>query len=334
MTGKSLCRIVAAVSALLFLSLSARAQGPYSLSNTQFFKQAVSQMGAVPAVFATADRITRNTRIGTAQSYHPFSPDGKIHQGVEPYLGLSRRQPFMPQELPFAASGSLSASAELQFVDYMISSGFAPQAHSYLCNAGFAPSDTLDFLKGWACFNEKELALAAAYFKRTIPSLTEKSEPAGIFMQCAYALLEGDNAAYSAIRQSMPQSDSYLYADGLAALDAIYAQRSNPRRSPALAAGLSAIVPGLGKVYAGRVDEGIISFLTVGTLAAVTADLWVHAGAADWRTILVGTLGSIFYIGNIYGSYVSVGLQTFEQTDAQNTAIVYNLHIPLRNFYR
>ena len=44
--------------------------------------------------------------------------------------------------------------------------------------------------------------------------------------------------------------------------------------------------------------------------------------------------GFNFYIGNIYGSYVSVSLYNQDLRNAQNTAILYHIHIPLRSLFR
>jgi TM2 domain-containing membrane protein YozV len=75
-----------------------------------------------------------------------------------------------------------------------------------------------------------------------------------------------------------------------------------PQRSPALAALFSAIVPGSGKLYAGRPTDGLYSLLLVGTNIAIACaygqdDQWTKAG-------LFGTVGFFFHLGNIYGSAV------------------------------
>ena len=91
---------------------------------------------------------------------------------------------------------------------------------------------------------------------------------------------------------------------------------------------------GLGKVYAGELSEGVAAFLTVGSLAAITAENWAKYGVKDWKTILFGTLGAVFYIGNIYGSYVSGSIHNNDLRNAQDTAILYHIHIPLRSVFQ
>ena len=71
-------------------------------------------------------------------------------------------------------------------------------------------------------------------------------------------------------------------------------------KSPGKAALLSALIPGLGKVYTGEVGDGITSFLFTGILSFLAYDnfnanhnfrAWLFTGLAAW-----------FYGGNIYGS--------------------------------
>ncbi|MBU2492187.1 MAG: hypothetical protein KJ571_06135 [Bacteroidetes bacterium] len=80
-----------------------------------------------------------------------------------------------------------------------------------------------------------------------------------------------------------------------------YFRKVNPEmKSPETAAWLSAIIPGLGKIYAGEIGDGITSFLFTGVLSFLAYDnfkadhkfrAWLFTGLAAW-----------FYGGNIYGS--------------------------------
>lgn len=56
----------------------------------QFVGQAVKDLGILPGLIVTTDRLTRCSRIGTA-SHHHFSEDGKIHEGTEAYRFKKRR---------------------------------------------------------------------------------------------------------------------------------------------------------------------------------------------------------------------------------------------------
>lgn len=59
--------------------------------NYMFFRQAVGTLGFVPAVFATLDRILRDSKLGTSTS--KLDPeDPYIHEGPEAYLPEKRRK--------------------------------------------------------------------------------------------------------------------------------------------------------------------------------------------------------------------------------------------------
>ncbi len=105
------------------------------------------------------------------------------------------------------------------------------------------------------------------------------------------------------------------------------------RKSPFVAGLLSAVVPGAGKIYTGQIGEGIASFLTVGSFAAMTAENWVKDGLSDWKTITFGAICSIFYIGNIYGSVATVKVYRNQFNDKQNNTILLGIHLPVRALF-
>jgi TolA-binding protein/TM2 domain-containing membrane protein YozV len=73
-----------------------------------------------------------------------------------------------------------------------------------------------------------------------------------------------------------------------------------PRKSPAVAGVLSALVPGSGYMYAGRYGDGVTAFVVnglfiAGTVVSAQQEIYPVAG-------VVGGVGLPFYVGNIYGS--------------------------------
>ena len=264
-----------------------------------------------------------------------------------------------------AASAQRSyASKDAAFVDYLIGNNMEGDAVTLLTRGRYYASDTLQYLRGWANYSAKRLEEAAAAFDKVPqdspfhdkslffnvisnahlgnyarssellrgyggPYVELKSlEEAGI------ALLEGRAADYVTAADGFTFSQ-YALAESERALQGIYNERYFGRsKSPVLAAAASAVVPGLGKVYAGELGEGVASFLTVGSLAAITAENWVKYGVKNWKTILFGAVGAVFYIGNIYGSYVSVSIHNDELKNVQDTSILYHIHIPLRSVFQ
>lgn len=256
------------------------------------------------------------------------------------------------------------ASADYDFVEYLIDNGLKADAKALLFGREYAPSDTLTFLRGWTAYQLKELELAdglltavpqgspfyeKALFYSTVVSanLGDFSTPAqrleaysgpyaelkGMQLACL-ALLRDDPAAFKSAAQSFGYEDFVLQGPERE-LEEIYTSRyEKPSKSPWLAAAASAVVPGLGKVYAGKVGEGISAFILTGILGAITAEHWVKDGPADWKTIVPGALCGALYLGSIYGSYVSVSIYNSNLKDAQNTAVMYNVHVPLRSVFR
>jgi len=73
-----------------------------------------------------------------------------------------------------------------------------------------------------------------------------------------------------------------------------------PKKSTALAAGMSAVLPGSGYMYAGAYGDGLTAFLVNAVFIAGTTTA-VHQ--RNYPTAyIVGVVGVPFYIGNIYGS--------------------------------
>lgn len=96
-------------------------------------------------------------------------------------------------------------------------------------------------------------------------------------------------------------------------LKSIVIQRDKTEiKSVPLALGLSAIIPGLGKVYSGNWKDGIFSFVIVGISVFQTYRGFSKNGINSKYGWIYLTLGSGFYIGNIYGSGKAVNKRNKE----------------------
>ena len=73
-------------------------------------------------------------------------------------------------------------------------------------------------------------------------------------------------------------------------------------KNPIIAGFLSALVPGLGKVYVKRHWDGFISFITIGLSAWQAYSGFRKDGNRSFRGWLFSSLTAFFYAGNIYGS--------------------------------
>ena len=74
------------------------------------------------------------------------------------------------------------------------------------------------------------------------------------------------------------------------------------RKSPALAACMSGIIPGSGKWYAGERKDAVIGFISIGMMAYQAYRGFKKDGTSSVYGWISAGLGTGFYLGNIYGS--------------------------------
>ena len=95
-------------------------------------------------------------------------------------------------------------------------------------------------------------------------------------------------------------------------------------KSPVLAAILSGVIPGLGKIYTENYGDGITALLVTGLLTFLTVDNF--NADHNFRGWLFGGLAAYFYAGNVYGSAASA--------DLYNTNLQINFNSDLELFLK
>ncbi|MDC1221066.1 hypothetical protein N8Z47_00195 [Salibacteraceae bacterium] len=105
------------------------------------------------------------------------------------------------------------------------------------------------------------------------------------------------------------------------------------QKSPWIAGGLSALFPGLGKFYAGYIGLPFGTISMTLPLAAVAIEAALIAGVLSPPFLVLGSIFGIFYIGNIWGSVLSVYTIKKEIYDEIDSNITYDMHIPLRRVF-
>ena len=108
---------------------------------------------------------------------------------------------------------------------------------------------------------------------------------------------------------------------------------SHRKKSPFIAATLSAIIPGAGKWYAGKKKEALGAFLPILSSGLLALEGYNKGGLKDARFLIFGSLFTTFYIGNIWGSSFAVKISQTEFENKYENKILFDMHIPLRNLF-
>ena len=89
-----------------------------------------------------------------------------------------------------------------------------------------------------------------------------------------------------------------------------------PKKSPVLAGLFSAALPGSGRLYAGRPNDALITVFLLSLFGWQAYDGFSDDGASSAQGWVFGTLGGLFYLGNVYGSAVTAQVYNRQQEAA------------------
>lgn len=226
--------------------------------------------------------------------------------------------------------------------------------------------DTIYYFSGWTAYSSKQLDTAASKLLQVSPQFTlyrksrffaaycltylaRQQQAREIldgqqlsdstewemrqFQLAGMALLRRDYGSFEQYQRRFTYS-SYVMEKEEKNMGAYYkGLRSYKSKSPFLAGIYSAALPGAGKFYAGKKRQGVAAFLPVMSLAAVAFEAYRKGGVRSARFIGFGSLFTVFYVGNIWGSVLSVKIKEKEFYRAYDNKILFDLHIPLRNLY-
>ena len=264
-------------------------------------------------------------------------------------------------------------SKELRFAQYLQDKDAGAEAihvlqHIDTTSLSPVQKDSLFYMLGWAAYTAKRLDTSINSLLKVSPAFPLYSKARFFSAYCEAFQGRRDTAAFLLTHHPVSRTDTTLdelrslQLAGIALLQRDYAgyesgrqhftyssyidskeeQRMNQyydklkgfhRRSPVLAGVYSALVPGLGKFYAGKKKQAIAAFLPVISLAALTYEAYRKDGVKSARFIGFGTLFSVFYIGNIWGSTLAVRIRRNEFNKEYDNKILFDMHIPLRNFF-
>jgi hypothetical protein len=153
------------------------------------------------------------------------------------------------------------------------------------------------------------------------------------FQLAGISLLNKNLAKYDSAKSNFSYSFYPLQKEE-EELNKIYSYKKYyKKKSPIIAGVLSAIVPGLGKFYAGKKKEAIGGFFPIIATALLTLEAYNNRGIKDVRFWIFGSSFLTFYIGNIWGSTFAVKIRQSEINTINENKILFNLQIPIRNIF-
>ena len=146
----------------------------------------------------------------------------------------------------------------------------------------------------------------------------DKYSDAREFLSVNHNLKEAENVKFS-VHINLLEKNWYAANDiyqknketvqGIEVYESVIFQGMNlKRKSPFLAGTLSTFVPGLGKVYTSYWKDGLLAFISISLSSWQSYNGFQTDGANSAYGWIFGTVATIFYFSNIYGSQKSAKL--------------------------
>jgi putative component of membrane protein insertase Oxa1/YidC/SpoIIIJ protein YidD len=310
-------------------------------SCSEFGRQAVAEQGALLGAVMTADRLQRDHHYE-----HDEYPADEYGRPVDPPRASALFGPRVEEE-PRAEDRELAAAleatppliveeaAQVAFADSLFERGeWAAARIEYERLLHARPGSKLavrcreraaiclakarrrgDALAHLARIDDAaERAAARALVERELGrphSALAAAEKAGSPLLSGFLALEADlaeeaRAEFARLGQEGVERELSARIDSIERL---------PRKSPALAGSLSAVLPGAGQLYVGRPGDALVAFMTNGLLIGGTVS--AARRDQDAAAIALGVVASGFWFGNIYGAANGAASDFRERRDAE-----------------
>lgn len=266
--------------------------------------------------------------------------------------------------------GLSQSKSELPFIEHLINKGYYKEAIFLLDRDSLKFNklqlDSVNYYNGWANYSLKNLERSTQSFlkvnaessfyaksrffagynqaylgkytnaRKTLDQLKfddEMKHSLVVFELGGIEMLEGKWEKAKAQLGAINPDIAFLNQQ-IMALQQIGKEIETRRKKSALLAGImSGIIPGSGKIYAGKTGEGIASMLATTGFGLITWENYRKLGAGNLKTLFFGGIFLASYVSNIYGSVISVKIAEQNYADATHNQILFQLHIPLRNFF-
>ena len=260
--------------------------------------------------------------------------------------------------------------SEIPFISHLISKGFYKEAVFLIdrnnLNYEKQQQDSLNYLLGWAHYSLKNLEQSTLSFLEVENESTfywkshffagynqiyleNYTEALNIFKQMNVleepnlSLINFELTGINILQGNWPEAkeqlqlvnpDNAAVSKQVTAFKEIFNEHETHRpKSPVLAGIMSGIIPGAGKIYAGKTGAGIASMIGTVGFGLITWENYHKLGITNAKTIIFGSIFAATYVSNIYGSVISVRIIENEYKNALHNQVLFQLHIPLRNFF-
>lgn len=259
---------------------------------------------------------------------------------------------------------------DLPFIEHLINKGFYEEAILQINNnqteISQSAHDSLFYFKGWADYSLKNLEestqsllqvtkasdfyLKSHFFAgynqiylgsynnaiQILQNIDVTADPGISLVKLELSgieMLNGNWRGAETILKAINPEIATINEQVVALTQICRKQAERRAKSPFLAGLMSGIIPGSGKIYAGKTGEGIASFISNTGFGLITMENYRKLGIDHPKTILFGCIFIANYVSNIYGSAISVKITENEYKNATHNQILFQLHIPLRNFF-
>jgi hypothetical protein len=153
-----------------------------------------------------------------------------------------------------------------------------------------------------------------------------------ILLLASNAIIHKNYSSYDSLIAQINDS-LYIYNSLQTTLNKWSKKRTQKVKSGFVAGIFSAVVPGLGKVYAGKGFDGLSTFFTHVPLVFILNESLQNSGVNSGRFITFASITSLFYIGNILTSYHDVKLSRKEVDFERKNEVLLQCNIMLRNYF-
>lgn len=256
-------------------------------------------------------------------------------------------------------------NSDLDFAQYLMRNQLQQEAIFVL--KSFPASDSVNYFLGENYFQLKQLDSASLFFSKVTPIsvLYEEAGFKGAFSAIYLKNFDQASASLNLILTTDPILEGLknLNLAGIALLErnfdgfeakktefdfSLYQLKNEEQnlvnlkdellqvksKSPLLAGVLSAVIPGAGKVYAGKWKQGLAYFGIMTALGLQWYESYKKRGIDSPYFYFYGSAFTLFYIGNIWGSALSVQIEKNEQFKSIDNQILVNLQLPLRTVFQ